>query len=90
MRHQPKLDLVASQPVFASVNLGFVVRVVVVQLALICPLCYRSPAPRVTAGHADALDAQALTFLQAQWTEKVTPHTGHATYEEMAAELRLF
>ena len=47
------------------------------------------PAPRVTAGHSDALDDAALAHLDEQWTKQVTPHTGHATYADMAKELAL-
>ena len=43
----------------------------------------------MTDGHTDTLDAEAVAFLQAQWTEQVTPHTGHATYDDMAADLRV-
>ena len=47
------------------------------------------PAPRVTAGHSDALSNEALAWLDEQWTRQVTPHTGHATYADMAEELAL-
>jgi hypothetical protein len=77
------------------------------------------PAPRVTSGHRDSLDADAVVrthgrspsllsrpesipwcrliawcageqaFLEKQWALQVTPHTGHATYADMVAELRL-
>ena len=47
------------------------------------------PAPRVTAGHSDALSDEAIAWLDEQWTKQVTPHTGHATYADMAKELAL-
>ena len=47
------------------------------------------PAPRVTAGHGDVLSDEALAWLDKQWALQVTPHTGHATYADMAKELAL-
>ena len=33
------------------------------------------------------LDEDTLEWLEDQWLEKITPHTGHATYDEFATEL---
>ena len=44
--------------------------------------------PRVTSGHGETeLDAEALAFLEQQWAQQVTPHTGHESYSAMAREL---
>lgn len=42
---------------------------------------------KVPGTEPERLDEDAKRFLQDQWTAQVTPHTGHATYADMAAEL---
>merc|ERR1712113_1314404 len=46
------------------------------------------PAPKVRSQkHRTALSASSLEWLEDQWLEKMTPKTGHATYDEFATEL---
>lgn len=44
-------------------------------------------ANKVTKGHRDKLTPELLAELDRKWKELVTPHTGHASYADMAAEL---
>ena len=47
------------------------------------------PAPRVTAGHSDRLNARAEMFLAEQWQVGVAGETGLQTYEAMEEAVAL-